>query len=83
MDTIKNIFKHKIFFTQPWVDCDYYYEGQLTGWGSIYKSNTIYNHKKIGDIYTDEFLEHLKPILFYLGSKGLNREENRYGYEAQ
>ena len=84
MENIEKFLKHKIFFTQQGVDCDYYYFGKLTGWGSTYKSNTIYNHKKVGDIYDrEEFFDHLKPILFYLGSKGLNREENKYGYEAQ
>ena len=45
MENIENLFKHKIFFTQPREDCDYR-EGGTVRWSSIYKSNTIYNHKK-------------------------------------
>ena len=45
MENIENLFKHKIFFTQPREDCDYRERGTVR-WSSIYKSNTIYNHKK-------------------------------------
>ena len=43
MTKIENLFKHKIFFTQPREDCKYG-EGGTVRWSSIYKSNTIYNH---------------------------------------
>ena len=45
MENIEHLFKHKIFFTQPREDCDYRGGGKVK-WSSIYKSNTIYNHKK-------------------------------------
>ena len=84
MGDIENVLKHKIFFTQQYDDCDHYdYFGKLTGWSSDYRSNTIYNHEKIGDIYhREEFFSLLKPILFYLRSKGVDRmkHKNIYSY---
>ena len=45
MENIENLFKHKIFFTQPGEDCDCW-EGGTVRRSSIYESKTIYNHKK-------------------------------------
>ena len=63
MTNIENLFKRKIFFTQPREDCKYG-EGETVRWSSIYKSNTIYNHKKIGFADMDELLTQTIFILF-------------------
>ena len=81
MENIENFFKHKIFFTQSMEDYDYR-EGETVRWFGIYKSNTIYNHKKIGVTDRDELLTQIKPFLYYLGSKDVNREENEYIFEV-
>ena len=82
MENIKNLFKHKIFFTQLREDCDYR-EGGTVRWSQIYKSNTIYNNKKIGVTKRDELLAQIKPFLYFLGSKDVNREGNGYIFEAE
>ena len=81
METIENLFKHKIFFTHPREICDYG-EGGKVKWSGIYKSNKIYNHKKIGVIDMDELLAQIKPFLYYLGSKDVNREGDGYIFET-
>ena len=63
MENIGNLFKHKIFFTQQREDCDYR-EGGKVKWSGIYKSNTIYNHKKIGATDMNELLTQTIFILF-------------------
>ena len=95
MENIENFFKHKIIFTKPREDCDYYREnrvysenrvyreGETVKWDEIYKSNTIYNHKKIGVTDREELLTQLKPFLYYLGSKDVNCEGYRYIFEVR
>ena len=77
MENIENLFKHKMFFTQQREDCDYK-EGGKVKWSGIYKSNTIYNHKKIGVTDIDMLLTQIKPFLYYLGSKDVNRDGDGY-----
>ena len=81
MENIGNLFKHKIFFTQQREDCDYREGGKVKRSG-IYKSNTIYDHKKIGVTDRDELLTQIKPFLYYLGSKDVNREGDGYIFET-
>ena len=78
MENIENLFKHKIFFTQSKEDCCIYREGGTVRWFTIYKSNTIHNHKKIGFTDRDELLTQIKPFLYYLGSIDANREGDGY-----
>ena len=81
MKNIENLFKHKIFFTQPREDCDYRGE-ETVKWSGIYKSNVIYNHNTIfTDI--DDLLTQIKPFLYYLASKDVNREGDRYIFETE
>ena len=75
MENIENLFKHNIFFTHP-REIRNYREGGKVKWSGIYKSNTIYNHKKITDI--DMLFTQIKPFLYYLGSKDVNREGDGY-----
>ena len=49
MENIENLFKHNIFFTHP-REIRNYREGGKVKWSGIYKSNTIYNHKKKSQI---------------------------------
>ena len=77
MESKENLFKHKMFFTQPREDCDYRLEGKVKCSG-IYKSNTIYNNKKIGVRDIDDLLTQIKPFSYYLASKDVNREEDGY-----
>ena len=65
MENIENLFKHNIFFTHRREDCDYR-EGGTVRWSGIYKSNTIYDHKKLGFTDNDEILNQIKPCLSYL-----------------
>ena len=81
MSNIENLIKHKIFFTQPRQN-HYNKDGRVITWSGIYKSNTIYNHKKIGITNGDELLTQIKPFLYYLGSKCLNNKEIGYMFEA-
>ena len=81
METIKNLLKNNTFFTQPREGCNYG-EGGTVRWSSIYKSNTIYNHKKIGITDMDELLAQIKPFLYYLASKDVNREGDGYIFET-
>ena len=46
MEDLKNLFKHKILFSQEREDCDHREEVKIE-WSSIYKTNTIYNHNTI------------------------------------
>ena len=80
MENIENLFKHKLFF-KPRGICDYG-EGGKVKWSGIYKSNKICNHKKIGFTDRDELLTQIKPFLYYLGSKDVNREGNGYIFEV-
>ena len=87
-ENIENFYKHKIIFTKPREDCDYrencvYREGQTVRWAEIYKSNTIYNHKKIGVTDREELLTQIKQFLYYLGSKDVNCEGYRYIFEVE
>ena len=66
MKSIENLFKHKIFFSQQREDCDYREEGKVK-WSSLYKSNIIYDHKKIGFTDMNDLLTQIKPFLYYLG----------------
>ena len=81
MEYIENLFKRKILFTQPREDCNYREERKVK-WSSIYKSNVIYNHNTIfTDI--DDLLTQIKPFLYYLASKDVNREGDRYIFETE
>ena len=81
MEYIENLFKQKILFTQQREDCDHREEGKVK-WSSIYKSNVIYNHNTIfTDI--DDLLTQIKPFLYYLASKDVNREGDRYIFETE
>ena len=81
MVNIEKLFKHKIFFTPPREICNYM-EGGKVKFSGTYKSNTIYNHKKIGVTDMDELLTQIKPFLYYLGSKDVNREGDGYIFET-
>ena len=81
MDKIENLFKHKIFFTQPREDRDYRFDGKVR-YTNIYKSNLIYNYKKIGFRDIDDLLTKIKPFLYYLASKDVNREGDGYIFET-
>ena len=78
MNTIKNIFKHKIFFTQLKGEKREYREFGIIEWSSTYESNTIYKHKNICFTDKDELFTQIKPFLYYLGSKDLDREGEEY-----
>ena len=81
MVNIEKLFKHKILFTPPREICNYR-EGRKVKFSGTYKSNTIYNHKKIGVTDMDELLTQIKPFLYYLGSKDVNREGDGYIFET-
>ena len=78
MNTIKNIFKHKIFFTQLKGEKCKYREFGIIEWSSTYESNTIHKHKNICFTDRDELFTQIKPFLYYLGSKDLDREGGEY-----
>ena len=63
-------------FTQQREDCDHREEGKVK-WSSIYKSDIIYNHNTI---FSN--IEQIKPYLYYLASKDVNREGDRYIFET-
>ena len=67
-------------FTQQREDCDHREEGKVK-WSSIYKSDIIYNHNTIFS-NIDDLLEQIKPYLYYLASKDVNREGDRYIFET-
>ena len=81
MEYIENLFKQKILFTQQREDCDHREEGKVK-WSSIYKSDIIYNHNTIFS-NIDDLLEQIKPYLYYLASKDVNREGDRYIFETE
>ena len=76
MEHLKNIFKLKILFSQEREDCDHREEVKIE-WSSIYKTKIIYNHSTIFS-NIDDLLEQIKPYLYYLSSKNVNREGDRY-----
>ena len=45
--------------------------------GSIYGSNEIHNHQ-----VNEELINHIKPFLYYLASKNINREGEGYGFRT-
>ena len=81
MEHLKNIFKHKILFSQEREDCDHREEVKME-WSSIYKTKIIYNHNTIFS-NIDDLLEQIKPYLYYLSSKNVNREGDRYIFETE
>ena len=74
---MENLFKHKLFFTQPREDCGNRKVGKVK-WSTFYKSNTIYNNEKIGFTNINKLLTQIKPFIYYLASKDVNREGNAY-----
>ena len=82
MEYIENLFKQKILLTSPLrEDCDHREERKIK-WSGIYKSNIIYNHNTIFS-NIDDLLEQIKPYLYYLASKDVNREGDRYIFETE
>ena len=81
MEYIENLFKQKILFSQQREDCKNRGERKIE-WSSIYKSDTIYNHNTIFS-NIDDLLEQIKPYIYYLASKDVNREGDRYIFETE
>ena len=81
MTNIEKILKHNIFFTCQREDNDNRERGEAR-WSGIYKSNTIYDHNKLGFTDSNELFNQIKPFLYYLGSKDLDREVDGYMFKA-
>ena len=81
MENLEKILKHNIFFTCQREDNDYRERGAAR-WSGIYKSNTKYDHKKLCFTDSYELLNQIKPFLYYLGSKDMDREGDGYIFNA-
>ena len=71
MEVIKNLFKHKVFFTKRTEYSDYS-ERRTVKRSTLYKSNIKYNHDEINITNKEELLNYIKPFLYYLGSKDVD-----------
>ena len=78
MNTIKNICKHNTFFKLTFSEGRYFnkLENEII-WESIYGSNEIHNHQ-----VNEELINYIKPFLYYLASKNINREGEGCGFQA-
>ena len=80
METIENLFKHKIFFTKQEVFHNYTGMGTIK-WSTLYKSNIKYSSDEIDITNNEELFDNIKPFLYYLGSKDLECEEGEEDYD--
>ena len=70
MENIENLFKHKIFFklvsSEEWL---FNKQENKKVWKLRYESNEIHNHQ-----VDEKLINYIKPFLYYLASKNINRE---------
>ena len=74
----KNLFKHKIFFKLTSSEGRYFnkLENKII-LESRYESNEIHNHH-----VNEELINYIKPFLYCLASKNINREEKGCGFRT-
>ena len=80
METIENLFKHKVFFTKQREFRNYTAMGTIN-WSTLYKSNIKYSSDEIDITNNEELFVNIKPFLYYLGSKDLECEEGEKDYD--
>ena len=78
MSVIKNICKHNTFFKLSSSEgrCFRKQENEIF-WRSTYESNEIHNHQ-----VDEKLINYIKPFLYYLASKNINREGERCGFQV-
>ena len=82
MDNIRNLFKNNIFFTCMREDYDNSFFQRTNSMTCLYKSNIIDNIESLGITNSNDLSNKIKPLIYYLLSKHLKREENCSRYEA-
>ena len=76
MDNLQNICKHNTFFKLASNERRNKLEN-IVCWESRYESNEIHNHQ-----VNEELINHIKPFLYYLASKNINREGEGCGFRT-
>ena len=74
MTSIENFFKHKISLTSSRQYNTFRMRRTICLTG-LYKSNVIHNTERHGFKDINELVAQIKPFLYYLASKCMNREE--------
>ena len=82
MDNIRSLLKHNIFFTHMGEDYDNsFFQGNNT-MTCLYKSNILDNIESLGITNSNDSSNKIKPLIYYLLTKHLKREENCCRYEV-
>ena len=76
MDNLQNICKHNTFFKLASNERRVVIEN-IVYWEARYESNEIHNHQ-----VNEELINYIKPFLYYLASKNINREGEGCGFRT-
>ena len=82
MENIQSLLKHNIFFTYMREDYDNSFFQRNDNMTCLYKSDIIDNIESLGITNSNDLLNKIKPLIYYLLSKHLKREENFSRYEV-
>ena len=82
MDNIRSLLKHNIFFTYMMEDYYNSFYQRNNNMTCLYKSNIIDNIESLGITNSNDLSNKIKPLIYYLLSKHLKREENFSRYEV-
>ena len=82
MENIQSLLKHNILFTHMREYYDNSFFQRNNTMTCVYKSNIIDNIESLGITNSNDLSNKIKPLIYYLLSKHIKREENCSRYEV-